>query len=183
MNETIRPEGAAPTTERPRLARPAVAFSAPEEAARWRSVDDVVMGGASRGGLRPTGHGTCLFSGTLSLEGGGGFASVRTSGRELGLAGARALVLRFRGDGRTYQLRLRQDEAEDGSGYGAAFATEPGVWSEHAFEPADFRPVRRGRVMPGMPPLDLARVRGLGLLLADGRPGPFRLELASLRAL
>ena len=72
---------------------------------RWVAVNDGVMGGRSTGG--PTlPDGTLKFRGDLSLANNGGFASVRSVGRSFDLSSATAVVLRVKGDGRSYQLRL-----------------------------------------------------------------------------
>lgn len=68
---------------------------------RWVSVNDGVMGGLSKGGAEMK-DGVMVFSGVLSLENNGGFSSVRTRGYEADLSGAKGIVLRVKGDGRTY---------------------------------------------------------------------------------
>lgn len=155
-------------------------FGDEAEVRRWASVDDVVMGGVSSSRLTRTDGNTCVFSGIVSLEDGGGFASVRSVTAAIDLAGASAVTLRFRGDGKTYKLRLRTTDAYDGVNYQVSFPTEPGVWAKRTFALADFRPVWRGHPVTGVPPLDAARVCGVGFLISDEQEGAFRLEVASL---
>ena len=153
-------------------------FRDPSEAARWRSVDDEVMGGRSASRVESTEAG-CAFAGVVSLEDGGGFASARAPvppAARGALARAGALVLRFRGDGCAYKLRLRAG----GRDYQARFETEADTWSERAFPLAAFEPVRRGRALSGVEALDPARVDSVGLLISERQAGPFRLELATL---
>jgi len=54
-------------------------FTDPAAVNDWAAIDDRVMGGISRSGMRhdPAGH--AVFEGTVSLERNGGFASVRSS--------------------------------------------------------------------------------------------------------
>ncbi|MGE6606854.1 CIA30 family protein [Halomonas sp. NPDC076908] len=82
----------------------ALTFDDPYEQQRWYSVDDGVMGGVSQGGFSVTG-GEGRFHGEVSLENGGGFASVRREPDtfEATLADAQGITLTGRGDGRTYQ--------------------------------------------------------------------------------
>ncbi len=154
-------------------------FRDPSEAARWRATDDVVMGGRSASALR-AGDGVGIFTGHLSLEGGGGFASVRRIDQAIDLTSCEAIVLAVCGDGRRYKLNLRTSESFDGLVYQAAFATSPGTWQTVELALTDFAPRFRGRPAAGA--LDPARVRSLGLLVSDRQAGPFRLELSSITA-
>ena len=139
------------------------------------------MGGVSLGRL-VRGDGGAVFEGLLSPERGGGFASVRAAIEPGTLDGARRIVVRARGDGRTYELRLFTEGVEPGVSYAASFETAAGEWTEHALPLEAFRAVRRGRPVTGAPALRAEDVRGVGLLLAGGQFGEFRLELASLDA-
>lgn len=142
---------------------------------RWVAVNDGVMGGLSRGG--PTlADGRLEFSGTLSLANNGGFSSARSVGRSFDLADASAAVLRVRGDGRRYQLRLATDARHRGLAvsYGAEFETRAGEWIEVRLPLESLTPTVRGSALAG-PPLDRSKVREIGLLVGDGREGRFSL--------
>lgn len=144
---------------------------------RWVAVNDGVMGGRSRGGPERV-AGQLRFIGVLSLENNGGFSSVRTVGRDFDLSGQQAVVLRVRGDGRPYQLRLATDARFRGItvSYGGEFATVAGQWIEVRVPLAGLSPSAHGFALRG-PPLDAARVREIGLLLGDKREGPFALAV------
>ncbi len=60
-------------------------FSRTDAAGEWQTVNDGVMGGVSDGRFRITDKKTLEFYGTLSLENNGGFASVRSKAKKLGL--------------------------------------------------------------------------------------------------
>lgn len=152
-----------------------------DEPAEWYVVNDGVMGGISRGGIVRTDEGTGLFRGRLSLEYNGGFASVRTVIDPIDPARADGLEIRVRGDGRTYQLRLRTDDGFDGVAYRAEFATEPDTWTTTRIAFVDFAPTFRGRILRDVDPLDPARIRQLGFLLADKKAGEFALEIDRVR--
>jgi hypothetical protein len=151
------------------------------EPARWVAIHDTVMGGRSSGGLT-AGDGCLVFNGHLSLENNGGFASVRTLPRDFGMAAATGLRLRVRGDGRTYQVRLRPDDAFDGVAWRFEFTTKPGQWLDIEAPLAVFEPVWRGRRVDRAGAIDPARVRQLGLMIADKQAGDFRLEVAGIEA-
>ena len=146
----------------------------------WFSVDDRVMGGVSASRVEASPDGL-VFSGNLSLDRDGGFASIRTRPGSYVLAGATSLVLRVRGDGKTYKLGVRTDDAFDGIQYQARFPTHAETWADVRLALAEFQPTRRGRTVPAAP-LDPARIRVFGLLIADRQVGPFRLVVASVGA-
>lgn len=149
----------------------------------WHAINDGVMGGVSRGEVRITAEGTLAFSGHVSLENGGGFASIRSRPAPLGLAGAQALRLVVRGDGKRYKLNLRTDADLDGVQYQAVFEAPAGVWREVTLPFDVFRPTFRGRPQPHAPPLAPERVVTVGLMISDRQAGPFALEVRSVSAL
>jgi monofunctional biosynthetic peptidoglycan transglycosylase len=149
----------------------------------WQVVNDGVMGGISRSEMRVTEAGTGLFTGALSIEHNGGFASVRTSLPPGRLAGHRGLQLRVRGDGHTYQLRLRINDRFDGVAYRHLFATHNQEWQTINLTFADFEPTFRGRILDNVPPLDPALIHQLAFMLADKTPGPFALEIECVQAM
>jgi len=147
------------------------------EAEPWRIVNDGVMGGRSQSAVTETDDGL-RFAGELSLENNGGFASTR---RPIagGFPGAGAIRLRVRGDGRRYQLRLRQDRAWDGVAWRHEFDTT-GEWQTLTLAFDDFEPVFRGRDVRGAGPVIADDIRQLGFMLADKQAGPFRLDIAAI---
>jgi len=147
------------------------------ESGLWRSVNDGVMGGLSRGSLRIDAAGVGIFEGEVSLENNGGFASVRATIGPRDLSAWEGLRLRARGDGRAYRLRLHNNAGMDGIAYQAEFDTQPGQWQTIDLPFAAFRPTFRGRVPPAAPPLDTGRIEQVGLMIADGQQGSFRLQI------
>lgn len=156
-------------------------FAGAADQPRWNAVNDDVMGGRSLGAARIA-DGLLHFTGVLSLENGGGFASVRSAAGGFDLRGAAALLLRARGDGLRYQLRVATDARFRGTPiwYGAAFDTSAGDWTTVRTPFTALLPRYRGSVLQG-PPLDLARVEWLGLLVGDRQAGPFCLALEWIR--
>jgi monofunctional biosynthetic peptidoglycan transglycosylase len=148
---------------------------------QWRVVNDGVMGGLSNSGIQRTEQGTGLFTGELSLENNGGFASVRTQVGRKDLSAFAGLKLRVRGDGRTYQLRLRTDEKYDGIAYRAFFEAVADQWLETTILFVDFQPSYRGRILTGAPPLNTAAISQVAFMLADRRAGTFSLEIDFVR--
>jgi monofunctional biosynthetic peptidoglycan transglycosylase len=159
------------------------AFASPDAAAEWQTVNDGVMGGVSDGRFRITERRTLEFYGTLSLENNGGFASVRSQPRALGLQTGDALVARVRGDGREYQLNLYTAERMMAFSYRAPVKTRTGEWIEVAIALDRFEATSFGRVLQGAGPVDPRSVASIGFLLAEKTPGPFALEVEWVKVL
>src|SRR6476646_2092127 len=60
-------------------------FTGADAVKDWQTINDGVMGGVSEGKFKITDKKALEFFGTLSLENNGGFASVRTKAKKLGL--------------------------------------------------------------------------------------------------
>jgi hypothetical protein len=170
-----------------------VSFPDASSVSAWRNVDDWVMGGVSASSsswVSSGGRGALEFTGDLSTDNNGGFAStVRRADAGLGLraSGARALGLRAFGDGRTYLLQLQ------------AGPTGADRWISRFTPPADdasgsaptielplasFEPVNKFlEPVDPMGALDPASITQIGIYVLDGQVGSFRLELESITAL
>jgi len=158
-------------------------FAGGMPALRWQIVNDGVMGGLSSSRLEVAADGIATFTGTLSLENNGGFASVRSEGTRFDLTGCVALVVRVKGDGRKYQLRVRDRSGWRVPDYRAEFQTKAGEWQEPRLPLADFAAGWRGRDLPDAPPIDRGAVQEIAFFLGDKTPGKFSLEIDWIAAL
>jgi hypothetical protein len=152
-------------------------FESKETTGDWYIVNDDVMGGVSRSAMQLNPDGTATFSGTLSPENYGGFASVRVvvdPGDEIQYKGVR---IRLRGDGNIYSLRFRTNLNFDGYAYQAKVKSEKGEWAEYEVPFKDFEPTFRGRVLTGKPELDSRNMAQFGLLIADKQFGEFSVDV------
>jgi hypothetical protein len=152
-------------------------FADPLAVRDWAPIDDRVMGGLSRSRLRHDPEGYAVFEGEVSLARGGGFASVRSAPAARGLRGATACLVELRGQGRPFKLNLLADDGFDALAYQAALRPAGTGWTTLAIAIGDFRPTFRGREVPGVPPLDPARLRQVGLMTATREAGPFELQV------
>jgi hypothetical protein len=147
--------------------------------AEWDVVNDGVMGGSSAGFVAVE-QGALRFTGTLVTQG-GGFTSVRAR-RAVDLSGQLGIEMRVRGSGRQFEVEL-----DDGvRAYGrtvsrrAPFATSA-EWTVVRVPLSALRSTIFGRSV-NAPVIDAARIRGMGLYMADGQDGPFRLEVDYVRS-
>ncbi|MBT8395396.1 MAG: CIA30 family protein [Gemmatimonadetes bacterium] len=158
-----------------------VDFAEPETV-RWTIVNDGVMGGRSSSDVELTEENTALFSGVLSLENNGGFASVRGRFPTMDLSDYEGVTLRVRGDGRSYQLRFRMNGSFNGVAYGTEFETKAGEWTEFSIPFTRFQPTRRGYRPRGAGPLDPSQIQQITFLIGDKIEAPFKLEIAWVKA-
>lgn len=152
-------------------------FAGAGAAKEWQTVNDGVMGGASEGTFKITGNKTLQFSGTLSLENNGGFASVRTRAKELGLKKGDALVAKVKGDGREYSLNLYLNKPLMAFSYRAAVPTKKGEWIEITVPLEKCVATSFGRVVKDAGAVKPDEVAAVGFLLSDKKAGPFELEV------
>jgi hypothetical protein len=129
----------------------------------------------SRSTFKQAARGIASFCGVVSLDYGGGFASVRTRPQAWATGGAESFRLHCRADGRQYKFTMRTDDGFDGVQYQARFAPPQDEWTTVVIPVTDFTASFRGRPVPGAPPLDPARIRQLGLMISDRQAGPFEL--------
>ena len=157
-------------------------FSDKTQAEYWVAINDNVMGGVSRGSASITEDSCLLFSGAISLENNGGFASIRSLPKDFDLAGHTGIRITVNGDGRVYQFRLRPDKNFDGVAFKQEFRTTADTWLSIDLPFASFLPTYRGRILQDVEPIAAADIRQIGFLIADKAEGPFRLLIDEIRA-
>ena len=141
----------------------------------WEVINDGVMGGISESNFQILTDQTAVFSGRVSLENNGGFASVRASLRESVSGNFEKIVIHVKGDGKTYSLRIRTDQNFDGVAYACSFSTIKDEWTMHEFSPVDFVPTFRGRTPSNVPPLKDMQIGQIGFLISEKQSGSFKL--------
>ncbi|MDA7905656.1 CIA30 family protein [Mariniblastus sp.] len=154
-------------------------FDKPDAVRVWRPVMDGVMGGRSSGQVRVNQYKNLEFSGNLSLENNGGFASIRASDAGLAMESGDTVVLRVRGDGRTYNFNVYTQRNMGGYSYRQSFPTSKGEWVDVELPVDKFVATWRGRNFRNQA-FNPSAVAGLGILLGDKKPGSFKLEVESI---
>ena len=154
------------------------------EVAAWTTVNDPVMGGRSTSRIT-FGEGGLVFSGNISLENNGGFASAR-SPQDLDIGrratGAKSLRVRALGDGKTYILKV--GIAGQPWSYIQRFSTEAAVERIYDLPVAGFRPVgMRLDPAPDAPQtLDPSRISQVSVYILDKQQGPFEVTIGAIDA-
>ena len=152
--------------------------------AAWTTTNDPVMGGKSTSRIT-FGGGGLVFSGNISLENNGGFASARSPqdpdiGRKA--TGATSLRVRAVGDGKTYLLRV--GTAGQPWSYIQRFPTESAVERTYELPVANFQPVgMRLDPAPQAPPtLDPSGISQVSIYILDKQQGPFEITIGAIEA-
>lgn len=161
--------------------QPLFDFAGADAAKEWQTVNDGVMGGVSEGKFQITDQKTLEFFGTLSLENNGGFASVRSKAKKLGLEKGDTVVARVRGDGREYTLNLYLDKPLTAFSYRATVQTRKGEWVEVKVPLDEFVATSFGRVVKDAGAVKPEEVNALGFMVSDKKAGPFKLEVESIQ--
>ena len=157
--------------------QPLLDFAGPDTAQKWQAVNDNVMGGVSDGRYRITVDKTLEFSGRLSLENNGGFASVRTKPTNFNFRAGDTIIVRLKGDGREYVLNLYTNSRRMAFSYRAPLPTTKDEWTEVSVPLDEFIPTSFGNRVQAMGPVEPNQINSLGFMLSDKKPGPFKLEV------
>ena len=152
-------------------------FTGAEAAKEWQTVNDGVMGGVSEGKFKITDKKTMEFFGTLSLENNGGFASVRSKAKRLGLEKGDTVVAKVKGDGREYHMNLSVPDFRIAYNYRAVFQTKKDEWIEVKLPLDKFEATSFGQVVKNAGQVKPNSVNGLGFMLSDKKAGPFKMEV------
>ncbi len=154
-------------------------FTDPASTSLFHPIGDRVMGGVSTGVLSP-GEGCAVFSGEVSFQNQGGFASVRSEAGSWELSAFEGILLTVRSDGRVYKLSLTTDPRYDSVVYRARFSPPADEWASVRIPFQEFSPTFRGEKVPAAPPLDPSLINTFGLLISDRQEGKFQLMIKGI---
>ncbi|MCL7944749.1 CIA30 family protein [Marinobacter sp. ATCH36] len=144
----------------------------------WESLGDQVMGGQSDGQLVCSEEGVGHFHGTVRLDNGGGFASVKADLPEpIDAAQWTGIELLALGDGKTYKIGLRNSTDRRSIVYQHAFTPDTRSWSRIRLPFMDFIPTWRGRTVPDAEALETSRLASVSLFVSGRQAGEFALKM------
>jgi NADH dehydrogenase [ubiquinone] 1 alpha subcomplex assembly factor 1 len=149
-------------------------FQANSDLKNWNVVDDGVMGGLSAGNFEVNKDGFGKFWGEVSLKNNGGFSSLRYNFSKKSVADYRKLVLRVKGDGKDYQIRVKHNRGDYYS-YIYTVSTS-GEWETIEVDLKDMRPSFRGRFLD-LDDFNKDSIEELTFLIANKKEENFELLL------
>ncbi len=140
----------------------------------WRVINDVVMGGRSKGRLRINAEGHAEFIGTISLENNGGFSSIRCQFDKKDIADFQKISIRLKGDGKAYQFRVKSKKT-DRHNYIFPFETS-GEWQIIDIQLNKMIPSFRGRKLD-MPNYSGEKLEEIAFLIGNKKTESFKIEI------
>ena len=152
-------------------------FDQDTDLSSWQIVNDGVMGGRSQGklSLGEDGHG--IFEGFVSLENNGGFTMIQHRFTPLDVTGFKALEIRVKGDGKSYQIRLKSSLSQYYT-Y-ACKAETTGQWQTIRIPFEEFKPQFRGRQL-NMPVYPGEQLGEVAILIGNKKAEEFRIEIDAI---
>lgn len=154
-------------------------FTAEGDEVEWSTLNDVIMGGSSTSRFERV-EGAMRFSGSLSQQNRGGFASIKDGKGLRDLGHTDGFQIKVRGDGREYSLMVWTDDAPDRVYYGVAFSPPDGEWQVIDLRWSEFKSYYRG-FWVAQGEINPSRIVSIGLMISDGASGPFMLDMAWIR--
>ena len=151
-----------------------VDFNLNSELSNWKIVDDVVMGGRSNGNFKVNKDGHGEFYGTVSLENNGGFSSLRHRFPLLEIKDFKEVILRVKGDGKSYQFRVK-DKSSDYHSFISSIQTN-GEWQTIKVTLSEMYPAFRGRKL-SIGNLSSKSIQEIAFLIGNKTAENFKLEI------
>ena len=140
----------------------------------WKIVNDVVMGGISKASFNINKNGNAEFKGTVSTENNGGFASVRYRFDKKDIDGKSTILIRLKGDSKSYQFRLKSNSSDYFS-YITSFSTSDD-WETIKINLKDLYPSFRGRKL-NKANFSESSIEEISFLISNKRNESFKLVI------
>ena len=152
-------------------------FSDSNVRSKWNITNDDVMGGVSTSKVSVSENNILIFSGEVSLENNGGFASLRSPIDDYDFNSYKGFIIRLKGDGKIYSLSFRQTKSFTGLNYSHKFQTEKDTWQVIKLPFDEFKLKYYGKLVNDFEPPDKKLIKQLSILISDKQQGPFKIEI------
>ncbi len=147
----------------------------------WFVVVDGVMGGRSKGTVVET-EDSVVFTGEISLENNGGFASYRSAYGEYDLSKFTEVEIRYKSTGQNFAFTLNNYQRFYKPSFKHELPVTNGMWREIKLPLRNFKKYRLGNQLSGNPSEEeLASIIRLGLISNDEKASAFIIEIDYIR--
>ena len=152
-------------------------FNGKSNIKNWNIVTDAVMGGKSTGMFNLSEKGNGHFKGHVSLDNKGGFSSVKNRFNKIYVKDNSIILLKIKGDGKTYQFRIK-NKSSDRHSYISHFETSKN-WETIALNLSDMYPTCRGKKLD-TPNFDNDSFEEISFFIGNKKNEKFELEIKTI---
>lgn len=143
----------------------------------WYVTNDGIMGGVSQGRAYLS-DSSVVFSGTVSLENNGGFASIRSPYQQLGLSEFSEVEIKARASGLPFSVTFSKDRRFYVPNYKYLLDLDSNEWSITTFKLSDLKEYRIGNpTNRNIPESDINNLIGISFINEGKKEGEFMLEV------
>lgn len=143
---------------------------------RWRIVNDDVMGGLSSSKAIVQDN-KIVFTGNVSLENNGGFASLRSPVKDYNFEEFSGIEIKIKGDGKRYSVSMKETTYFSGYFYTSTFETKIGEWIIVRIPFDQFKLYYFGSETNPSKIIPLNNIKEISLLIGDKQEGGFITEV------
>ncbi len=149
---------------------------------KWRIVNDGVMGGLSSSEANVSDE-RIIFSGNLSLENNGGFASLRSPIKNYNFEDFSGFEIRVKGDGKRYSISMTETSYFTGYLYTCPLETKKDEWIVARIPFKEFKLYNFGKETNSSKQIPLHNIKEVSLLIGDKQKGLFNIEIDYIKLL
>ncbi|MFK7799947.1 MAG: CIA30 family protein [Aureispira sp.] len=146
----------------------------------WQIVNDTVMGGRSQSQVQYTNN-SVIFTGTVSLENNGGFASFRSPYGQWDLTTYKTLTIRYRSTGFDMAWTMKDQPPYYMPSFKGKLPNSKGKWSTVSFDLRALDAYRLGKPLGyQLSNKELKNIIRMGFISDEKRAGDFELEIDNI---
>ena len=147
---------------------------------QWRIVNDGVMGGLSSSKAIVKDD-NIIFSGNVSLENNGGFASLRSPVKDYDFSEHVGLEIRLKTDGKRYSISMKETSYFTGYFFTSTFETKKDEWITIKIPFDQFKLYYFGKETNSNKKIPLNNIKEISILIGDKQAGEFKAEIDYLK--
>jgi hypothetical protein len=140
---------------------------------KWRIVNDGVMGGLSSSSAIVNDDNKIIFSGNVSLENNGGFASLRSPVKDYNFKKFSGIEIKIKGDGKLYSISMKETTYFNGYFYTSSFETKKDEWNVVQILFNEFKLYYYGKDSKSAKKIPLNNIKEISLLIGNKQEGSF----------